>query len=151
MQNNWKHYQKPDVETLKQTLDPLTFKVTQQAGTEAAGSHPLDHSFERGIYVDVLSGEPLFSSRDKYDSGCGWPAFTKTIRKEAVTEHHDESHGMRRTEIRSSVSDNHLGHVFNDGPRIHGGMRYCMNGVALRFVPEADMEKEGYGELLGEL
>ena len=149
--NNWKNYQKPSAEVLKQTLDETTYKVTQEEGTERAGTHPSDKNYERGIYVDILSGEPLYSSKDKYDSGTGWPSFVKPISKEAVTEHVDKKLFSTRTEIRSAIADNHLGHVFTDGPEDKGGLRYCMNGVALRFVPEAKMMEEGYGDWLGSL
>lgn len=142
---NWQQYQKPSAEVLEEQLDSLTYKVTQEEGTERAGTSPLDKNYESGIYVDVLSGEPLFSSRDKYDSGTGWPSFTKPITATAVTEHEDRKLFSVRTEIRSAIADNHLGHVFTDGPEDTGGLRYCMNGVALRFVPEAEMEAAGYG------
>lgn len=144
----WSNYQKPTVEVLELELDPLVFKVTQQSGTEPAGSSPLDKNYERGIYVDVLSGEPLFSSRDKFDSGTGWPSFTQPITGTAVTEHEDRKFFMRRTEIRSAIADNHLGHVFPDGPADRGGMRYCMNGAALQFIPEGDMVSAGYGDFM---
>ena len=144
----WLDYQKPDKETLRNMLDDLTYKVTQEEGTERAGSHEYDKLYDRGIYVDVLSGEPLFSSRDKYDSGTGWPSFTRPIVEGAVTENSDTRFFIKRTEIRSAIADNHLGHVFSDGPIETGGLRYCMNGVALRFVPESEMESSGYGDYL---
>jgi peptide methionine sulfoxide reductase msrA/msrB len=144
----WSSYQKPDQATLARELDALTYKVTQQNGTERAGTSPLDKIYEPGIYVDVLSGEPLFSSRDKFDSGTGWPSFTRPIMPDAVTEHEDRKFFMVRTEIRSAIADNHLGHVFSDGPADRGGLRYCMNGVAIRFVPEAEMEAAGYSDYL---
>jgi peptide methionine sulfoxide reductase msrA/msrB len=144
----WSNYQKPADEELKATLEPLAYKVTQQDGTERAGTSPLDKIYEPGIYVDILSGEPLFSSRDKFDSGTGWPSFTRPITAGAVTEHEDKRLFMVRTEIRSAIADNHLGHVFTDGPANQGGLRYCMNGVALRFVPQAEMEAQGYGDFL---
>ncbi len=147
----WKTYVKPDVSVLKATMDPLAFKVTQEEGTERAGTHPYDKLYDRGIYVDILSGEPLFSSRDKYDSRTGWPSWTAPISNSAVTEHEDRKLFSVRTEIRSAIADNHIGHVFDDGPKDKGGLRYCMNGVALRFVPEAEMEAEGYGEWLTSL
>lgn len=147
----WKTYTKPDKAVLKATLDPLAYKVTQEEGTERAGSHPYDKVYERGIYVDILSGEPLFSSRDKYDSGTGWPSFTAPISPTAVTEHIDKKLFSTRTEIRSAIADNHLGHVFSDGPQDRGGLRYCMNGVALRFIPEAEMAAQGYSDWLGSL
>lgn len=147
----WESYVKPDKATLKETLDDLAFRVTQEEGTERAGTSPLDKEYGRGIYVDILSGEPLFSSRDKYDSGTGWPSFTAAISADAVTEHEDRSLFSVRTEIRSRIADNHLGHVFPDGPAERGGLRYCMNGVALRFVPEAEMVAEGYEAYLQSL
>lgn len=124
------------------------YRVTQQNGTERPFSGEYDKHFEAGIYVDVVSGEPLFASADKFDSGCGWPAFSKPIIHEAVNELRDMSHGMIRTEVRSSHGDSHLGHVFNDGPREMGGLRYCINSASLRFIPRDAMEAEGYGEFL---
>ncbi|MDC0737806.1 peptide-methionine (R)-S-oxide reductase MsrB [Cognatishimia sp. SS12] len=123
--------------------------VTQENGTERPGSGRLLRNKEPGIYVDVVSGEPLFASGDKYDSGCGWPSFTKPI--ENVTEHHDRSHGMVRTEVRSKHGDSHLGHVFPDGPADRGGLRYCINSAALRFIHRDDMEAEGYGAYLNQV
>ena len=149
--NMWVNYSKPTAEVLKRELDALAYKVTQEEGTERAGSSELDKNYESGIYVDILSGEPLFSSTDKYDSGTGWPSFTKPISDEVVTEHEDKSLFGTRTEVRSAIADNHLGHVFNDGPKDKGGERYCMNGVALRFVSKAEMEKLGYGDYLTKL
>jgi len=151
MQTNeypWLTYTKPSQEILAATLDPLVFKVTQQNGTERAGSSPLDKNDEPGIYVDVLSGEPLFSSRDKFDSGTGWPSFVKPITPEAVTEHEDRKLFMVRTEVRSALADNHLGHVFTDGPADRGGLRYCINGAALKFIPLSDMKAAGYGDFV---
>lgn len=142
------NFEKPNEDELKELLSPLAYKVTQEEGTEPPFSHPYDKFYEPGIYVDVVSGIPLFSSKDKYDSGSGWPSFTKPIKAEAVVEKGDTTLRIHRTEVRSALADNHLGHVFNDGPRDKGGLRYCMNGAALRFVPKADMEKEGYGEYL---
>ena len=140
----WMNYQKPDQATLKATLDTSAYSVTQTGGTEHAGTSPLDKNYERGIYVDILSGEPLFSSRDKFDSGTGRPSFVAPISPDSVTEHVDKKLFSTRTEIRSAIADNHLGHVFPDGPSVRGGLRYCMNGVALRFVPEAQMAATGY-------
>lgn len=151
MQTNtyfWSDYQKPDAATLQATLEPLVYRVTQADGTEPAGSSPLDTNYEPGIYVDVLSGEPLFSSRDKFDSGTGWPSFTQPITPQVVTEHEDRKFFMVRTEVRSAIADNHLGHVFTDGPADRGGLRYCLNGVALRFVPETEMVAAGYEDFL---
>lgn len=141
-------YQKPSKEELKEKLTPIQYKVTQQNATERPFQNEYwDHEGE-GIYVDVVSGEPLFSSRDKYDAGCGWPSFTKTIDKRNVKEKLDTSHGMVRTEVRSKYGDSHLGHVFPDGPKEEGGLRYCINSAALKFIRKEDMEKEGYGEYL---
>jgi peptide methionine sulfoxide reductase msrA/msrB len=122
----------------------MAYKVTQKDGTERAGSSPLDKNYESGIYVDVVSGEPLYSSKDKFDSGTGWPSFVKPITENAVTLHEDNTFWSTRTEVRSRYADSHLGHVFPDGPADRGGMRYCMNGVALRFIPKAEMEAKGY-------
>ncbi|WP_243613620.1 peptide-methionine (R)-S-oxide reductase MsrB [Shimia aestuarii] len=119
--------------------------VTQQSGTERPGTGEHLHNKEPGIYVDIVSGEPLFASSDKYESGCGWPSFTKPIDTTHVTEHHDATHGMIRTEVRSRDGDSHLGHVFPDGPVDRGGLRYCINSASLRFVHRDDMEAEGYG------
>lgn len=132
---------------LKELTD-MQYYVTQENGTEPPFRNEYDKHFEEGIYVDIVSGKPLFSSFDKFDSGCGWPAFAKPIEQEEVTEHFDTSHGMRRVEVRSSAADSHLGHVFPDGPSERGGLRYCINSAALRFVPKEDLEKEGYAEYL---
>jgi peptide-methionine (R)-S-oxide reductase len=127
-------------------LSPEQFRVTQQNGTE----RPFENAFwdhdDPGIYVDVVSGEPLFSSLDKFDSHCGWPSFTKPVNPENVEEKRDSSHGMSRTEVRSRHGDSHLGHVFDDGPQDAGGLRYCINSASLRFIPFAELESEGYGE-----
>ena len=127
-------------------LSEMQFYVTQQNGTEPPYRNEYDEHFEKGIYVDIVSGKPLFSSTDKYNSGCGWPAFTKPIVSEEVTEHFDTSFGMRRVEVRSKTADSHLGHVFPDGPVEHGGMRYCINSASLEFVPYEEMDARGYGE-----
>ena len=126
-------------------------RAHQKNGTERPGSGKLLHNKEPGIYVDVVSGEPLFASSDKYESGCGWPSFTKPIEAAHVTEHHDSTHGMIRTEVRSKHGDSHLGHVFPDGPQDRGGLRYCINSASLRFVHRADMEAEGYGAYLDQV
>lgn len=144
----WSNYQKPNQVELRKQLDPIVYKVTQEDGTEQAGSSPLDKIYEDGIYVDVLSGEPLYSSKDKFDSGTGWPSFVKPITPDAVTEHEDRKLFSVRTETRSAIADNHLGHVFADGPADQGGLRYCMNGAALEFIPKAEMEEKGYGDFL---
>ncbi|WJY28236.1 MULTISPECIES: peptide-methionine (R)-S-oxide reductase MsrB [Sporosarcina] len=132
-------------EDLKNRLTDLQYHVTQEQGTEPPFQNEYDSHYEDGIYVDVVSGEPLFSSKDKYDAGCGWPSFTKPIEKEEVTEHFDASHGMRRTEVRSKTADSHLGHVFPDGPG-EAGTRYCINSAALRFVPVDKFDEEGLGD-----
>ena len=129
-------------------LSPEQFRVTQQGGTEAPGSGALLHNHEPGIYVDIVSGEPLFASSTKFESGCGWPSFTRPIASTAVNELQDASHGMLRTEVRSAAGDSHLGHVFEDGPSDQGGLRYCINSASLRFVHRDDMEAEGYGAYL---
>ena len=132
-------------------LTPEQFYVTQQSGTERPGTGEYLGNKAPGIYVDVVSGEPLFASADKYESHCGWPSFTKPIEPANVAELSDHSHGMVRTEVRSAHGDSHLGHVFPDGPRDRGGLRYCINSAALRFVPRAAMEAEGYGAYLDQV
>lgn len=136
---------KPTPEQLRQQLSQLEYQVTQNNGTERAFSHEYDAFYEPGLYVDRISGEPLFTSTDKYDSGCGWPSFVKPIRADAVTEHEDLSYNMRRIEVRSALADSHLGHVFPDGPRDRGGLRYCINGASLHFIPVDQMAAQGYG------
>ncbi|MCA1356360.1 peptide-methionine (R)-S-oxide reductase MsrB [Weissella cibaria] len=137
---------KYDQDELRNRLTPEQYAVTQEAATEAPFNNQYDAWFDDGIYVDIVSGEPLFSSTDKYDAGCGWPSFTKPIEKKRVKRHLDTSHGMFRTEVKSADADSHLGHVFTDGPMAAGGLRYCINSAAMRFVPVADLEKAGYGE-----
>lgn len=140
-------YQSFKQRNLEQDLSKLQYDITQKGATERAFTHEYDHLFEDGIYVDVVSGEPLFLSTDKYDSGCGWPSFTKPIAQQVITEHSDKSYNMSRVEVRSRVADSHLGHVFNDGPVDKGGLRYCINGGALQFIPYDRMEASGYGVL----
>lgn len=127
------------------SLTQEQFRVTQNSGTERPGTGEYLDNHETGIYVDIVSGEPLFASSDKFESGCGWPSFTKPIDQEHVNELRDVTHGMVRTEVRSTHGDSHLGHVFNDGPRDKGGLRYCINSASLRFVPKDEMETQGYG------
>lgn len=131
---------------LKERIGEMAYYVTQLSGTEPPFTGEYDRFFEKGIYVDIVSGEPLFSSKDKFDSGCGWPAFSRPIDEGAVRENVDTSFGMVRTEVRSSQAKSHLGHVFPDGPRALGGLRYCINSASLRFIPYEKLEEEGYGE-----
>ena len=132
-------------------LTPEQHRVTQENGTEFPGTGKYNDHYEPGIYVDIVSGEPLFASSDKFDAGCGWPSFTKPIVPAHVNELQDNSHGMIRTEVRSTHGDSHLGHVFNDGPQEAGGLRYCINSASLRFIHKDDMEKEGYGDYLSQV
>ncbi len=132
-------------------LTPEQFHVTQQSGTERPGTGEYLHEKRAGLYVDIVSGEPLFASADKFDSHCGWPSFTKPIEPANVAELRDATHGMVRTEVRSAGGDSHLGHVFPDGPRDRGGLRYCINSASLRFVPKEAMEAEGYGDYLDQV
>ena len=135
-------------EALTQRLTEIHYEVTQNEATERPFSGEYDEFFEEGIYVDVVSGEPLFSSKDKFDAGCGWPSFSKPIQNTTLTEKEDHKLNRVRTEVRSQKADSHLGHVFPYGPEELGGLRYCINSAALRFIPKADLEKEGYGEFL---
>jgi peptide methionine sulfoxide reductase msrA/msrB len=145
VQKEWSTCTTPSKEVLQKTLTPLQYEVTQEEGTERPFTSSYHNSKEEGIYVDVVSGEPLFSSQDKYDSGTGWPSFVQPIATERVTLHEDKKIFSTRTEVRSTCADSHLGHVFDDGPADRGGKRYCMNGAALRFVPKEQLEVEGYG------
>ena len=144
----------PKYSKTEEALRKLTseqYRVTQQNGTEYPGNGEYLHNHEPGIYVDIVSGEPLFASSDKFESGCGWPSFTKPIEPANINERHDASHDMIRTEVRSVHADSHLGHVFPDGPRDRGGLRYCINSAALRFVHSDAMAAEGYAEYLDQV
>ncbi len=132
-------------------LSPEEYRVTQQSGTERPGTGALLDNKEPGIYLDIVSGEPLFASSDKFESGCGWPSFIKPIEPAFMNELRDTSHGMIRTEVRSTHGDSHLGHVFPDGPQDRGGLRYCINSASLRFIHRDDMETEGYGDYLNQV
>ena len=138
---------KPSKQELKRKLSKIQYHVTQESGTEPSFMNEFWDHKDEGIYVDIVSGKPLFSSRDKFDSGCGWPSFTKPIAEGEVKELRDMSHGMTRVEVRSEGADSHLGHVFNDGPK-PSGLRYCINSAALEFIPKDEMEGRGYGAYL---
>ena len=141
-------YKKATDATLRSTLTDMQYSVTQKNATEPAFRNEYWDEHREGIYVDITTGEPLFVSTDKFDSGCGWPSFSKPIDKGLIREKLDVSHGMRRTEVRSNAGDSHLGHVFNDGPKDKGGLRYCINSASLRFIPKDKMKAEGYGDYL---
>lgn len=140
-------YPVPDDQVLKEKLTDIQYQVTQNNDTERPYTNEYAATFDKGIYVDVVTGEPLFSSEDKFESGCGWPSFSKPIIPEVVTEHTDTSFNMKRTEVRSRAGDTHLGHVFDDGPKDLGGLRYCINSASIRFIPFDELETEGYGYL----
>lgn len=137
-----------DAEELKKRLTPLQYDVTQHSATEPPFQNEYWDNHKEGLYVDIVSGKPLFSSLDKFDSACGWPSFAKALDDHVIDERSDYSHGMIRTEVRSNDSDSHLGHVFNDGPRELGGLRYCINSAAMRFIPKENLEREGYADYL---
>ena len=145
---NKKEYKKPTPEELKQKLTPLQYKVTQENATERPFENEYWNEEQAGLYVDITTGEPLFTSLDKFQSGCGWPSFSKPLERSVIKEKADFSHNMHRVEVRSKKGDAHLGHVFNDGPQERGGLRYCINSASLRFISVEDLEKEGYGEYL---
>jgi peptide methionine sulfoxide reductase msrA/msrB len=144
-------YREPDTDILRKSLTKEQYEVTQNSATEPPFQNEFWNSFKQGIYVDITTGEPLFASSDKFESGCGWPSFSKPIDPSVIHENIDTSHGRIRTEVRSRVGDAHLGHVFNDGPEKTGGLRYCINSASLRFISREDMDKEGYGYLLNQL
>lgn len=150
IENKWEKTTE-EREELKKVLTPLQYKVTQENGTEEPFNNEYNDNFEEGIYVDIVTGKPLFSSRDKFNSGCGWPAFSKPINSGYVKEKEDFSHGMFRTEVRSLHGDSHLGHVFEDGPLETGGLRYCINSASLRFIPKDKMKEFGYEEYLNKI
>jgi peptide methionine sulfoxide reductase msrA/msrB len=145
---NMSDFKKPSAAELQKKLTAEQFAVTQEAATEPAFHNEFWDNHKPGIYVDVVSGKPLFSSLDKFDSGCGWPSFSSPLNNTDVVEHTDTSYGMSRTEVRSTAADSHLGHVFDDGPADKGGLRYCINSASRKFIPVEEMEKAGYGQYL---
>ncbi len=141
-------FEKKSKKELKESLSSLQYRVTQEDATEPPFNNEYNSNFDEGIYVDITTGEPLFVSTDKFEAGCGWPSFSKPIDDKLIQNKTDKTHGMTRTEVRSTTGDAHLGHVFNDGPKELGGLRYCINSASLRFIPKKDMDKEGYGDYL---
>ncbi len=148
---NYNRYSRKSQEELKTSLSRTQYEVTQNNATERPFQNEYFNEFREGIYVDITTGEPLFISSDKFESGCGWPSFAKPIDANAILNVNDCSHGMIRREVRSKTGDSHLGHVFEDGPKEMGGLRYCINSASLKFIPKEDMEKEGYGDFLAKL
>lgn len=146
-----KEYRRTSKEELKRELTELQYLVTQENATERPFDNEYDKHFEKGMYVDIVSGEPLFASSDKFNSGCGWPAFAKPIDRSFIKEKADFTHNMHRIEVRSKHGDSHLGHVFTDGPEEVGGLRYCINSAALRFIPKDKMKEEGYEEYINQI
>ena len=146
-----KKYTKKSTKELKEQLTNQQYKVTTENATEPPYTNEYDNNYEKGIYVDITTGEPLFSSSNKFNSGCGWPAFSTPITKEVIKEKIDESYGTIRTEVRSNIGDAHLGHVFPDGPKETGGLRYCINSASLKFIPIDKMKEEGYEEYLDQI
>jgi methionine-R-sulfoxide reductase len=147
----WQSFTKPSDAQLHSMLTPEQYNVTQKQGTEHPFTNAYAENKEKGLYVDIVSGEPLFLSVDKYDSGTGWPSFVKPVDASAVILKEDRKLFSTRTEVRSTIADSHLGHVFTDGPQDRGGMRYCMNSASMKFIPLSEMEKEGYGEYIAQL
>ena len=148
VENMQRKYVKPSDEELRKKLTPLQYEVTQNSATERPFANEYNKEFRPGIYVDIVTGEPLFLSTDKFESGCGWPAFSKPISNDLIQAYRDTSHGMDRIEVRSKTGDSHLGHVFNDGPKETGGLRYCINSASLKFIPLSEMEAQGYSSLI---
>lgn len=146
--NDTRKYEVMTYSQLRANLSDLQYAVTQENATEPAFRNEYNATFEPGIYVDITSGQPLFISTDKFESGCGWPSFSKPISEDLIVEKKDRSYGMIRTEVRSNLADAHLGHVFDDGPKELGGLRYCINSASLKFIPQAEMEAQGYGAYL---
>lgn len=141
-------FEKKSKKELKESLSSLQYRITQEDATEPPFNNEYNSNFDEGIYVDITTGEPLFVSTDKFEAGCGWPSFSKPIDDKLIQNKTDKTHGMIRTEVRSTTGDAHLGHVFNDGPKELGGLRYCINSASLRFIPKKDMDKEGYEDYL---
>lgn len=148
MEIKYKKYERPDDSFLSNNLDEIQYNVMVEQGTETPFSSPYHKVQDEGVYVDAATGEPLFTTYDQYETQCGWPSFTAPIKNDNITTNADYSHGMHRTEVRSAAGDFHLGHVFEDGPAERGGLRYCINGAAMRFIPKDELEQEGYDYLI---